>query len=68
MVPITAAGRAIAFILMLGGIAFFSGVTANLASFLVKGGDESDKEMLLQLTREVEELRKGVSALREVNN
>ena len=56
MVPVTAAGRAIGFILMLGGIAFFSGVTANLASYLVKGG-ESDRRALAQLTREVESLR-----------
>ena len=63
MVPVTIAGRAVGFILMLGGIAFFSGVTANLASFLVKGG-ESDKKALAQLTREVESLRQEVVKLR----
>jgi hypothetical protein len=35
MVPVTVAGKAVATVLMLGGVAFFSGVTANLASFLV---------------------------------
>jgi len=62
MVPVTAAGRAIGFILMLGGIAFFGGVTANLASFLVKGG-ESDKKALVQLTKEVQSLRQEVARL-----
>ncbi|MFB0557441.1 MAG: potassium channel family protein [Dehalococcoidia bacterium] len=65
MVPMTGVGRAIAFILMLGGIAFFSGVTANLASFLVKGGSESGKKILVQLTSEVEGLRQEISKLRE---
>ena len=63
MVPVTVAGRAIGFILMLGGIAFFSGVTANLASFLVKVG-ESDKKALAQLTKEVKSLRQEVVKLR----
>ncbi|MFC1860662.1 potassium channel family protein [Chloroflexota bacterium] len=62
MVPVSTAGRAIAFILMLGGIAFFNGVTANLASFLVKGG-ESDKTALAQLPREVETLRQAIERL-----
>lgn len=65
MVPVTAVGRAIAFILMLGGIAFFSGVTANLASFLVKGGSETDKKALVQLTEQVEGLRQEISRLKE---
>jgi len=64
MVPVTTAGRAVAFVLMLGGIAFFSGVTANLASYLVKGG-ESDRKALAQLTREVEGLRQEVVKLRK---
>jgi len=63
MVPITAAGRAVGFVLMLGGIAFFSGVTANLASFLVKG-DNLHKEALSQLATEVESLRREVEKLR----
>ena len=62
MVPVTTAGRAIAFVLMLGGVAFFSGVTANLASYLVRGG-ESDKRALSKLTREVEGLREELSKL-----
>jgi voltage-gated potassium channel len=65
MVPITAVGRAIAFILMLGGIAFFSGVTANLASFLVKGSSESDKKIVANLAEQVGELRKDISRLQK---
>jgi voltage-gated potassium channel len=64
MVPITAAGRAVAFILMLGGIAFFSGVTANLASFMVRGED-SNKKALSRLVTEVEGLRQEVARLRQ---
>jgi voltage-gated potassium channel len=63
MVPVTAVGRAIAFILMLGGIAFFSGVTANLASFMLRGED-SHKKALSQLVTEVEGLRQEVIRLR----
>jgi len=63
MVPVTAAGRAIGFILMFGGIALFSGVTANLASYLVKGA-EPNKRALTQLTKEVEGLRQEVARLR----
>ncbi len=65
MVPLTVAGRAMAFVLMLGGIAFFSGVTANLASFLVKSSSESDKKMLAQLTKEVESLRQEIAGQQE---
>ena len=63
MVPETLAGRAIAFVLMLGGIAFFSGMTANLASFLIKGKD-SDKTLTEKLLKEIEGLRKELSEMR----
>ncbi len=59
MVPVTWAGRAVAVVLMLGGIAFFSGVTANLASFLIRRKD-TDKE-----NREIKQLLKEVAGLRE---
>ena len=67
MVPVTAAGRAMGFILMLGGIAFFSGVTANLASYLIKG-NESEKRALSQLTGEVEKLRQELVKLHKEQN
>jgi voltage-gated potassium channel len=63
MVPITLAGRAVAFILMLGGIAFFSGVTANLASYLVKSHD-TEKQVMSQLVKEMEGLRQELAKLR----
>ncbi len=63
MVPVTAAGRAVATVLMLGGVAFFSGVTANLASFLVKGSD-TEKKALSQLSKEIESLRGELARLR----
>jgi len=63
MVPVTPVGRAIAFILMLGGIAFFSGITANLASFLVKSHD-TEKKAVSQLVKEVEGLRQEIAKLR----
>ena len=64
MVPVTAAGRAVGFVLMLGGIAFFSGVTANLASFLVKKED-TQKKALTELTTEIEGLQQELSRLRQ---
>ena len=64
MVPVTAAGRAIGFILMLGGIAFFSGLTANLASLLVKREEPQDKA-LSQLTTEVNTLRQELTRLHD---
>jgi voltage-gated potassium channel len=56
MVPLTLAGRAIAFVLMIG-------MTANLASFLIKGKD-TDKKAIEQLVKEIEGLRKDMSELR----
>jgi voltage-gated potassium channel len=63
MVPVTLVGRAVAFILMLGGIAFFSGVTANLASFLVRSHD-TEKKAMSQLVKEMEGLRQEMAKLR----
>ncbi|MFC2021326.1 potassium channel family protein [Chloroflexota bacterium] len=63
VVPVSLAGRAVAFILMLGGIAFLSGVTANLASFLVRTTGDSDKKILAQLITEVKALRQEVARL-----
>jgi voltage-gated potassium channel len=63
MVPVTLVGRAVAFVLMLGGIAFFSGMTANLASFLIKGRDLQKDEMT-RLVKEIDGLRKDMAKLR----
>ena len=58
-VPVTAAGRAMGYILMVGGIAFFGGITANLASLLVRTEDPSTAA-LNQLTGEVQRLRQEI--------
>ena len=63
MVPVTLVGRAVAIVLMLGGIAFFNGVTVNLVSFLIKG-KESDKTDINRLVKEVEGLRQEIMRLR----
>jgi voltage-gated potassium channel len=63
MVPITLVGRAVAFVLMLGGIAFFSGMTANLASFLIKSKD-SQKDEMARLVKEINGLRQDMAKLR----
>ncbi len=63
MVPVTLVGRAVAVVLMLGGIAFFSGVTANLASFLIKGKN-AEKKDIDRLVKEVKGLRQELSRLR----
>lgn len=66
-VPVTPAGRAVAFVLMLGGITLFSGLTANLASFLTRAegkGEDAHQAALERLTREVEALRQEVARLR----
>jgi voltage-gated potassium channel len=59
IVPVTVAGRAVGFVLMLGGIAFFSGVTANLSAFLVRSNGRSDAQ-LSALLQEVRQLRQDV--------
>ena len=64
MVPISVAGRAVAVVLMLGGIAFFSGMTANLASFLIKGREKNtDKHEITQLMKEIEGLRQELAKI-----
>lgn len=63
LVPVTAAGRGMAFVLMLGGIAFLSGITANLASLFVNPGQPNDTA-IGQLTQEVQGLREEIAGLR----
>jgi len=61
--PVTAMGRSIGFVLMVGGIAIFSGVTANLASFFVTpnvGSSSSHDELVL----EIRGLRKQLDKLK----
>ncbi len=61
MVPVTGVGRFAAVFLLVGGIALFGAVAANLAAVLTSHGRESDTQRLL---REVRALREEVAALR----
>ncbi len=69
VVPVTVAGRGVAALLMLGGIAFFSGVTANVAAFMAREDSraktDSTSENLQRLTREVQALRVEIAQLRQ---
>ena len=60
--PVTPAGRAIAVVLMLVGIGLFGGLTANLASAIVKS-DEQVEENVETLIEEVRALREQVGGL-----
>ncbi|MCJ7605064.1 MAG: potassium channel family protein [Dehalococcoidales bacterium] len=62
-VPVTLAGKAVAFVLMLGGIALFSGVTANLASYMLKDKNKDNND-IADLVREIKSLKEEVSRLR----
>ncbi len=66
MVPVTAAGRAIAMLLMIGGITFFGGITANLAFFLVRTPSfQGNGQEVSQLIEEIRSLKGEVARLRE---
>ena len=61
VVPVTAAGRAFAMVLMIAGIGIFGGLTANLASFFVtSGASDANRE----LAEEVRALRQELQAAR----
>ena len=64
VVPVTAAGRAFAYVLMLGGIGLFGALTANLASMLARREDPS-VAALASLRDEVRELREALEGARE---
>ena len=59
--PVTPAGRAIAIVLMLVGIGLFGGLTANLASAIVKSEDNVE-EKVDTLLEEIRELRTQVES------
>ena len=60
--PVTAMGRSIGFVLMIGGIAVFSGITANLASFFVRPTAENRSNQD-KLVLEIRGLRKQIDKL-----
>ena len=64
MFPVTLAGRVIATMLMLVGIGLFGGLTANLASLLLKS-DQPKAPVVDELVREVRGLREEIALLRQ---
>ena len=55
--PVSAGGRVVALILMLGGVGIFGAITANLASLLLKSPDNQN-QLITELVEEVRELRR----------
>ena len=64
MVPVTMTGKAMAIILMLGGIAFFAGVAGNFASSMARK-DNPHKDNLDELANEVRKLREDIYSLKQ---
>jgi voltage-gated potassium channel len=67
-VPVSATGRAVGVVMMIGGITIFSALTANIASWLVRGTRKENEHREAQndaLLNEVRQLRQEISALRE---
>ncbi|WP_420614297.1 potassium channel family protein [Candidatus Spongiisocius sp.] len=64
VVPVTAPGRACAYVLMLGGIGLFGALTANFASMLARREDPA-KAGLAALRDEVRDLRAALERTRE---
>ena len=60
VVPVTNAGRAFAYVLMLGGIGLFGALTANLASLLMRNDDPSP-DVVASLVEEIRALREEVA-------
>ena len=63
VVPVSPAGRAMGYILVLGGVGIFGALTANFASFLVKEQGATD-EINSQLLREIQALRQELAESR----
>ena len=55
--PVSAGGRVVALILMLGGVGILGAITANLASLLLKSPDNQN-QLIAELVEEVRELRR----------
>ena len=64
MFPVTLAGRVIATMLMLVGIGLFGGLTANLATLLLRS-DQSKEPVVDELVTEVRGLREEIALLRQ---
>ena len=60
-VPVSMVGRAIAVILMLGGLGIFGAITANLAAVFSNAGDPNTK-VIAELTQQIRELKSEISS------
>ena len=67
MSPVTVAGRAIAVVLMLGGIGLFGGLTANLASAIVRSENDVENDVKSVLA-ELRALRGQIGGLEATTN
>ncbi len=63
IVPVTQAGRALALVLMIGGVALFGALTANLASILMRR-DNASSASVASLAEEMRLMRDEVAQLR----
>jgi voltage-gated potassium channel len=63
--PVTATGRVIAVLLMIGGISLLGTITATLASWIVQRVAEEDSTGQAATAAHIEELRDEIRALRE---
>jgi len=66
--PVTAAGRAVAVVLMLVGIALFSVVTANIAAFFVESDANQDsEERLSEISNRLARIERALNVDEHVN-
>ena len=64
VVPVTQIGRAFAYVLMIGGIGLFGGLTANFVSILVRREDPG-RAAIASLVEEVGAMREELTRMRE---
>ena len=57
--PVTATGRVLTVLLMVGGVALFSALAATLASFLIRGNQEASEEEIEALDKKMERWRRA---------
>ena len=63
LVPVSGAGRAMAYILVLGGVGLFGALTANFAALLVREQPSTDQETT-ELVEEIKALRRELAEQR----
>ena len=61
-IPVSAGGRVVAVVLLLGGIVIFGAITANVAAFFIRSEDP-DGQFLAELLEEVKKLRQELGSV-----